>query len=101
MHVSQFKRYEGGNARPNIDVFRRIALALNVSADTLLFEAGERNPEDRLKLQFEAMLKLDEHERDAMELVIASVLHMHDAKRWTQVPIQENPIDRINDPATK
>jgi len=65
-------------------VFRRIALALSVSADTLLFEENERGPDERLKLQFEAVSKLDPKEREAIETVIASVLHMHDAKRWTQ-----------------
>lgn len=84
MHVSQLKRYEAASSQPTIEVFRRIALALNVSADMLLFEADERGPEDRLKLQFEAVSHLDEKEREAVETVIASVLHMHDAKRWTQ-----------------
>jgi len=35
---------------------------------------------------YEAVTKLDERERDAVETVIASVLHMHNAKRWTQPP---------------
>ncbi|WP_132927905.1 RstR family transcriptional repressor [Sodalis ligni] len=83
MHVSQYKRYESGSSQPTIDVFRRIALALNVSADMLLFEPDERGPDDRLKLQFEAVTHLDEKEREAVEIVIASILHMHDAKRWT------------------
>ena len=84
MHVSQLKRYEAGASQPTIDVFRRIALALNVSADMLLFEANERGPDDRLKLQFEALSHLDEKEREAVETMIAGVLHRHDAKRWTQ-----------------
>ncbi|MGQ5525673.1 helix-turn-helix domain-containing protein [Chitinimonas sp. PSY-7] len=84
MHVSQLKRYEAGTSQPTIDVFRRIALALNVSADMLLFEPDERGPTDRLKLQFEAISKLDEKEREALETVITGVLHMHDAKRWQQ-----------------
>ena len=84
MHVSQLKRYESGASQPTIEVFRRIALALNVSADMLLFESDERGPDERLKLQFEAVSKLDEKEREAVETMIAGVLHMHDAKRWTQ-----------------
>ncbi|EMJ7522497.1 transcriptional regulator, partial [Providencia rettgeri] len=56
---------------------------LNVSADMLLFEANERDPDERLKLQFEAISQLDEKEREAIETVINSILHMHDAKRWT------------------
>lgn len=57
---------------------------MHVTTDSLLFEDGERGPDDRLKLQFEAVSHLDEKEREAVETVIASVLHMHDAKRWTQ-----------------
>lgn len=57
MHVSQLKRYEAGASQPTIDVFRRIALALNVSADMLLFEPDERGPDERLKLQFEAVIE--------------------------------------------
>lgn len=84
MHVSQLKRYESGSSQPTIEVFRRIVLALNVSADMLLFEDGERGPDEQLKLQFEAVANLDDHEREAVQTVIASVLHMHDAKRWQQ-----------------
>jgi hypothetical protein len=51
-------------------------------ADTLLFEENERGPDERLRLQFEAVSKLDPKEREVIETVIASVLHMHDAKRW-------------------
>lgn len=84
MHVSQLKRYESGASQPTIEVFRRIVLALNVSADTLLFEDAERGPDESLKLQFEAVSHLDPHEREAVQTTIAGVLHMHDAKRWQQ-----------------
>ena len=87
MHVSQLKRYESGSSQPTIEVFRRIALALNVSADMLLFEEGERGPDESLKLQFEAVSHLDVHEREAVQTMIAGVLHMHDAKRWQQSAI--------------
>ncbi len=97
MHVSQFKRYEAGTSQPTIEVFRRIALALSVSADTLLFEENERGPDERLKLQFEAVSKLDPKEREAIETVIASVLHMHDAKRWTQLA----PLTPASEPDVK
>jgi transcriptional regulator with XRE-family HTH domain len=86
MHVSQRKRYESGTSQPTIEVFRRITLALNVSADMLLIEPVERRPEERLKLQFEAVSKLDEKESDAVDTMLAGVLHMHDAKRWAPPP---------------
>ena len=83
IHVQQIKRYEAGTSQPSAEALKKIALTLHVSTDSLLFEADERGPDDRLKLQFEAVSKLDERERDAVETVIAGVLHMHDAKRWT------------------
>ena len=86
IHVQQIKRYEAGTSQPSAEALRKIAKAFSVSTDWLLFEDDERGPDERLKLQFEAVSKLDERERDAVETVIASVLHMHDAKRWTQPP---------------
>ena len=84
IHVSQLKRYEGGSSQPTLDVFRRITLALNVSADALLFDESERGPgDDQLKLQFEAVSKLDSKEQDAIRTLIDGVLLMHDAKRYT------------------
>lgn len=86
IHVQQIKRYEAGTSQPSAEALKKIALTLHVSTDSLLFEEDERGLDDRLKLQFEAVSKLDERERDAVETVIAGVLHMHDAKRWTQPP---------------
>ncbi len=84
VHVSQLKRYEAGVSQPTIEVFRRVALALNVSADALLFEPSERGPDkDDLKLQFEAVSKLSEKELDTVKTVIDSILLMHDARRYT------------------
>lgn len=83
-HVSQLERYESGASQPTIEVVWTIAPALNVSADRPLFEADERGPNERLKLQFEAVSKRDEKEREAVETMIAGVLHRHDAKRRTQ-----------------
>ncbi|MBD8528201.1 helix-turn-helix transcriptional regulator [Pseudoxanthomonas sp. CAU 1598] len=84
VHVSQYKRYESGNSQPTIEVFQRIVLALNVSADALLFEDNERGPKDeRLRLQFEAVGKLSAKEREAVQTLIDGVLLMHDAKRYT------------------
>ncbi|TDV48342.1 transcriptional regulator with XRE-family HTH domain [Pseudomonas graminis] len=92
VHISQLRRYEAGTTQPTIEVFRRTVLALSVSADMLLFDEGERGPDDRLKLQFEAISKLDDKEREALETVISSVLHMHDAKRWTQAATKRDSL---------
>ena len=53
--ATQIKRYEAGAAQPTLEVLRKIVLALNVSADTMLFDGDERRPDDELQLQFEAI----------------------------------------------
>ena len=42
MHISQIRRYEAGQSQPRLDAIRKLARALTVSADMLLFEKHER-----------------------------------------------------------
>lgn len=83
IHVSQLKRYEKGTSQPTLDVFRKIVLALNVSADKLLFD-NERGPDDDLRFHFEAVAKLNSEEKKVIKELIEGMLLKHDAKRWTQ-----------------
>lgn len=86
IHVSQFKRYESGTSQPTLEVFRKIILALNVSPDIVLFDEDKQGPsDDQLKLQFEAVSKLDPKERDALKTIIDGMLLMHHAKRYTDI----------------
>jgi len=48
IHVSQLRRYEAGSSSPTLDALRKLAIALSVSADTLIFDA-ERNPQTKTK----------------------------------------------------
>jgi transcriptional regulator with XRE-family HTH domain len=84
IHVSQYKRYEAGTSQPTIEVFQRIVVAMNVSADALLFDDDERGPDDTLRLHFEAVSKLSPEEQDTIISVIDGLLLKHDAQRWSQ-----------------
>ena len=86
IHVSQYKRYEAGTSQPTLDVFRKITLALNVSADELLFDKEERGPSknESLRLQFEAVEQLEDKDRAVIMELIDGMLLKHDAKRWMQ-----------------
>ncbi len=56
IHVTQVRRYEAGTSQPTLDVLRALALALNTSADSLLFDENDRGPTTpslRLKLALE------------------------------------------------
>jgi len=74
MHISQIRRYESGQSQPTLDAIRKLAVALSVSADMLLFEKDERGPDDELKLQFEAASRLDPEEKRVILSVIESII---------------------------
>jgi len=74
MHISQIRRYESGQSQPTLDAIRKLAVALSVSADMLLFEKDERGPDDDLKLQFEAASRLDPEEKEVILSVIESII---------------------------
>lgn len=81
VHVTQLRRYEAGTSQPTLDVLRKLAIALRVSADLLLFEDSERGPDDEFKLQFEAISRLDPEEKKVVRSVLEGLLLKHEAKR--------------------
>ena len=74
MHISQIRRYENGQSQPTLDAIRKLAVALSVSADMLLFAHDERGPGDDIKLQFEAASLLNPGEKNVIRSVIESIV---------------------------
>jgi transcriptional regulator with XRE-family HTH domain len=74
MHISQIRRYESGQSQPTLDAIRKLAVALSVSADMLLFDKDERGPDEDLRLQFEAASRLDPEEKNVIRSVIESIV---------------------------
>jgi len=73
--VLQIRRYEGGTSQPTLDVIRRLAITLGISADMLLFDEQERDPTDVLRYQFETISRMPEHEQEvARELLDALIV---------------------------
>ena len=84
VRINQLRRYEAGTAQPTLDVLRRIAVSLSVSADTLVFDDDERGPADvDLRLHLEAMDRLDEADKAMVKAFLDAILLHADAKRWT------------------
>lgn len=81
VHLTQVQRYENGTSQPTLDVLRRLAIALGVSADVLLFDKDERGPDETLKLKFEALRQFTVDERKIAEGVLDSLIVQHQAKR--------------------
>jgi transcriptional regulator with XRE-family HTH domain len=81
VHVTQLRRYEAGTSQPTLDVLRKLAVALSVSADLLLFDRDERGPDDDLRFQFEALARLDPEDKAVVKSVLEGLLLKHEAKR--------------------
>lgn len=81
VHLTQIRRYEGGATLPTFEILRKLAIALTVPADALLFENDERGPDEDLRLHFEALSRLDPEERQLVKGLIESVVLKHDVRR--------------------
>jgi transcriptional regulator with XRE-family HTH domain len=81
VHVTQIQRYESGDSQPTLDVIKRLAIALSVSADTLIFDMEERGPDDVLKLQFEAVKQFDQEDKALAQGLLEGLILKHQAKQ--------------------
>ena len=83
VHLTQIQRYESGAVQPTLDVIRRLAIALSVSADVLIFDKDERGPDDDLKLQFEAISRMSKDEKKIIKALLDGMILKHEAQRWS------------------
>jgi transcriptional regulator with XRE-family HTH domain len=83
VHLTQIQRYESGAVQPTLDVIRRLAIALSVSADLLVFDKDERGPDDDLRLQFEAVSRMSQDEKKIIKALLEGMILKHEAQRWS------------------
>jgi hypothetical protein len=62
-------------------VIRKLAVALRVSADVLIFGDEPRGPEEELRLQFEAIFRFDADEKKVIRSLLDGMILKHEAKR--------------------
>lgn len=83
LHVNQIRRYEAGTAQPTLDALIRLAKALHVSLDALVFDDVERGPGDDLRLQFEAINQFSAEEKQTVRELLEGLILKHEARRWS------------------
>ena len=82
LNQAQIHLYEKGAAEPSMSALKRLALALAVTTDELVFEDDERGPDDELRLQFEAISRFSPDEKKTAKEVLDGLILKHEAKRW-------------------
>ena len=81
IHLTQVRRYEAGEAQPSLDILKKIATIFNVTTDWLIFEEGEREPQDELKLKFEAVKQMTADEQKSVKEILDAMILKHQAKQ--------------------
>jgi len=85
LHINQVRRYEAGTAQPTLEGLVKLAKALHVSLDELVFAEGERGPDgERLRRLFEACERLSEPEQRVIRELLEGMIVKYEARRWTQ-----------------
>ena len=74
-------------ARVTPVALKKMALALSVTADQLIFEEDERQPDDSLLLLLEGISKLDADEKHVIKEMVEGILLKHQAKQLISGPV--------------
>ena len=85
VHVNQIRRYEAGATQPSLEALKKIAIAMSVTIDSLVFEENERGPDDQLKLQFEAISQLPPEEKQIIKELLDGMIIKYQTRRWDSV----------------
>jgi transcriptional regulator with XRE-family HTH domain len=79
IHISHVQRIEAGTSQPTVDVLKRLAEALTVSLDFLVFDrtseaAAQRLADSELIEHFAAVEHLDDDDKQAVKKIIAALI---------------------------
>ena len=77
VYLQVIEAYESGTSQPSLEVIKKLALALSVTTDSLLFDENERGPGEDLRLQFEAVQSMDAEDKKIIASLIDAYIKKH------------------------
>ncbi len=83
LHITQVKRYEAGSSQPSLEALKKIAQTLRVTTDSLIFEPDELEPDEDLRLQFQAISNMPEDEQQVIRQLLEGMIIKYEAQRWS------------------
>jgi transcriptional regulator with XRE-family HTH domain len=92
VHISHVQRIEAGTSQPTVEILKRLAQALQISLDQLVFdqptEAAQRRLSDsELIEQFAAIESFSERDKQA----IKTILHAMIVKQRVEAAVRQSP----------
>jgi transcriptional regulator with XRE-family HTH domain len=82
LHINQIRRYEAGTSQPTMEGLIKLAKALHVSIDDLVFDEGDRGPSDKMKLMFEAINNLSDSEQNIIQELLEGMIVKYETRKW-------------------
>lgn len=90
IHVNQIRRYEAGSAQPTLEALIKLAKALHVSLDSLVFGDNARGPDEDFRLRFEALRDFTPDEKNVARELLDSLILKHTANRLSAASHAQN-----------
>ena len=81
VHVNQIRHYEAGATQPSLEALKKIAVAMSITIDSLVFDEEERGPDEQLKLQFEAISHLSANEKQIVKELLDGMIIKYQTRR--------------------
>ncbi len=100
--ISQIRRYEADKSSPTLEVIRRIAKAIGVSIDELVFDkatgvAASKLMDRELLEQFELVSALDEDEKLAVKKILEGIIVKHQIDKMMRPKAEKSWAQRFRE----
>lgn len=100
--ISQIRRYEADNASPTLDVVTKLAKALGVSIDELVFDkatgvATSKIMDRELLEQFEMVCGLEEEDREAVKKILEGIIVKHQVEKMMRPKAEKSWSQRFRE----
>jgi len=100
--ISQIRRYEADNASPTLDVVTKLAKALGISIDELVFDkatgvATSKIMDRELLEQFEMVCSLEEEDREAVKKILEGIIVKHQVEKMMRPKAEKSWSQRFRE----
>ena len=84
INISQINRWETGLSQPILEGAIKLAKALHVSIDELVFDDSDRAPKGKMKLLFEAVEQLKPTDQDSIQEMVEMMVLKYESQRFNE-----------------
>lgn len=80
--INQVSRIERGSSKPELETIKSLAMALDCSADELIFDREEREPDEELRILMAAVANMDDAKKATAIEILKALVMKAEAETW-------------------